>query len=78
MSKSMLADLAQISAPASRVPAMQMAAQAPTAGPMLNINADLSRVPATVTPREVALDSAWQDVIRETLLQLEQGGFRIA
>ena len=42
------------------------------------IRADFSKIPAPLTPREAALSSGFQDVIREVLLQLEQGGFRIA
>jgi hypothetical protein len=57
---------------------MTQMAQAAAAGPMFNINADFSKVPAPLTPREAALNATWQDVLRETFLQLEQGGFRVA
>ena len=51
-------------------------AQAATGMPQFNINADFSRIPAPMTPREAALSSEFQDLIRETFLQLENGGFR--
>jgi hypothetical protein len=75
--QSMMADLAQTSAMVARVPMAQMA-QAAAAGPMFNINADFSKVPAPLTPREAALSAELQEVFRETLLQIEAGGFRIA
>lgn len=75
--QSMMADLAQTSAAVARVPMMQMAQAAGGAG-SISLNADFSRMPAPLTPREAALNSAWQDVLRETFLQLEQGGFRVA
>lgn len=46
--------------------------------PMFNISADFSSVPAPLTPREAALSAELQELFRETLLQIEQGGFRSA
>lgn len=47
-------------------------------GRSISLNADFSKLPAPMTPREAALNAGWQDVLRETFLQLEQGGFRVA
>ena len=74
---SMMADLAQTSAAVAHVTTAPLA-QAASQGPMFNVTADFSKIPAPLTPREAALSSGFQDVIREVLLQLEQGGFRIA
>lgn len=74
---SMMADLAQTSAAVAQV-SMGPVAQAASQGPMFNVTADFSKIPAPLTPREAALSAGFQDVIREVILQLEQGGFRIA
>ena len=78
MTRSMLQDLQGLtSSGAGHVPATAPTAAGQGATGTI-VSPNLSRIPATVTPREVALDSAWQEVLRETLLQLEQGGFRLA
>ena len=68
----MAAPLAQSSRQLASIPA-----QALSLAPTFNINADFSGIPGAVGPRELALDSAWREVFSETLLQLEQGGFRL-
>lgn len=57
-------------------PAMAIPGAASQLGSGMNLNVDFSQIPAPVTPREVALNSEWQTLLRETLLQLEEGGFR--
>ena len=68
--------LRETSAVMARTPAVAAATSASAAAAQFNVNFDTSGIPAAMTPREAALSAGWQDVIRETMLQLEQGGFR--
>lgn len=73
--RSMMTDLAQTTSAVASIPMAAMGQTTPT-GPVFNIDADFSRVPAPMTPREASLSAELQTLFRETLLQLGQGGFR--